>query len=340
MTTKTTETNGANQGDGAGALDSWAVLELFGHTKVAGKVSEATLAGAGFIRVDVPEIDDDRPAFTRFYGPSAVYAMTPCDERVAHAAAGQLRTNPVTGYVPPGLLLEKSGDESEDNGPPATFDHQYDEWPTDDGVDENDPLGDKYVFLDIKREDAAEWARATLCEHSRARTILALETTGFGTDAEIVRIGVIALDGEVLLDTLVQPKRSISAEATRIHGIDNEAVADAPTFPEIADKLFDVWDCAVVIAYNVDYDRRILKQVCARHGIDMPEKAWECAMTRYAQFYGDWNDHHGLFRWQKLTDACWQQGIEAEGAHSAIGDCRLTLALIEKMAAEVGEDGG
>jgi hypothetical protein len=35
----------------------WAVLELMGHRRLGGKVSEQEIAGAAFLRIDVPGPD-------------------------------------------------------------------------------------------------------------------------------------------------------------------------------------------------------------------------------------------------------------------------------------------
>lgn len=80
-------------------LDTWAVVELFGHARIAGKVAEQTIAGGAFLRVDVPEVDG-QPAFTKFYGAGAVYSISPCSEEVARLAAKQIRTPPISVYVP------------------------------------------------------------------------------------------------------------------------------------------------------------------------------------------------------------------------------------------------
>jgi hypothetical protein len=42
-------------------FDSWAVVELFGHQQIAGRVTEASIGGCSFLRVDVP----DQPALPR-----------------------------------------------------------------------------------------------------------------------------------------------------------------------------------------------------------------------------------------------------------------------------------
>lgn len=48
-------------------FEEWAILELFGHQRFAGRVSEALIGGAPFVRLDVPEANGV-PGFTRFFG--------------------------------------------------------------------------------------------------------------------------------------------------------------------------------------------------------------------------------------------------------------------------------
>lgn len=60
--------------------------------------------------------------------------------------------------------------------------------------------------------------------------ILDTETTGLDYDDKIVEIAVIDLDGNVLINTLVDPNKAIPKEATEIHGIANKMVENAPLF--------------------------------------------------------------------------------------------------------------
>jgi hypothetical protein len=76
----------------------WAVIELFGHQKAAGYVTEATIAGSGFLRVDVPESLGGRPAYTRYLGPSAVYSVLPVPEAVARAYAENMYQEPIRAW--------------------------------------------------------------------------------------------------------------------------------------------------------------------------------------------------------------------------------------------------
>jgi hypothetical protein len=78
-------------------FDMWCVVELFGHSQIAGRVSEQAVGGASFIRVDVP-LTEKRDGFTRFYGASAVYSMTPVSEEVAQMMAERLEVEAVSEW--------------------------------------------------------------------------------------------------------------------------------------------------------------------------------------------------------------------------------------------------
>lgn len=78
-------------------FESWGLLELFGHQRLAGKLSEQTIGGCNFIRIDVPQIGDTA-AYTRFFTQGAIYGMTPMDEATAHKLAAYLRAVPVSPY--------------------------------------------------------------------------------------------------------------------------------------------------------------------------------------------------------------------------------------------------
>lgn len=76
--------------------ETWAIVELFGHQRIAGKISEHNLGGT-FVRVDVPPCDG-RPGFTKLYGQNAIYGITFVDRDIALAAAERMAVKPVTAY--------------------------------------------------------------------------------------------------------------------------------------------------------------------------------------------------------------------------------------------------
>ena len=74
-----------------------AVLELFGHTRMAGQVSDYQFGGCSFVRVDVPQIGEI-PSFTRMLHPNAIYAINPVTEEIMLAIAKSCQARPVNPY--------------------------------------------------------------------------------------------------------------------------------------------------------------------------------------------------------------------------------------------------
>ena len=76
---------------------SWAIVELMGHRKLAGLVSEEIRFGAPMCRIDVPAIGEVA-AFTQYYGGQAIFSMTPVSEQVARGVAAKLQARAVSVY--------------------------------------------------------------------------------------------------------------------------------------------------------------------------------------------------------------------------------------------------
>lgn len=79
------------------SIDTWAIVELFGHSRIAGKIYEKAIAGTNMLVVDVPETKR-QPAFTRMLGGAAIYAINPCTEELARLAAESINSAPITSY--------------------------------------------------------------------------------------------------------------------------------------------------------------------------------------------------------------------------------------------------
>ena len=181
-----------------------------------------------------------------------------------------------------------------------------------------------------ERQKSIDWARELLADDI---VILDFETTGFG-DAEIVQIGAINGQGEILMDTLVKPQGRIPAGAAKVHGITDSMVKDAPTFPELYVPFSILLAGKRVVAYNAKFEEGIMTAVCKRHRLPpMRPRELTCAMIAYARYYGTWHEKRRSFKWQSLSNACFQQQVPVVNAHSAVADCMMTLKLIKKMTA-------
>lgn len=165
--------------------------------------------------------------------------------------------------------------------------------------------------------------------------VLDTETTGLDR-GEIIQIAIVDCKGNVLLDSLVHPVKSIPN--TDIRGISDADVANAPRWTEIAPTVESLVRGRDLIVYNAVYDRKMMHQ--SNEASLLPKVAWKeitnwhCAMLAYAEIYGDWNDYHHSYRWQRLTDAVIQQGLNVSNAHTALGDAMMTLELVKKIAGE------
>lgn len=78
-------------------LDMWMLVEVMGRVRIAGHVTEQTLAGAGFFRIDVPATSK-RDGFTRYYSAGAIHSMTPISEELARLMAERIDTEPVSEW--------------------------------------------------------------------------------------------------------------------------------------------------------------------------------------------------------------------------------------------------
>lgn len=78
-------------------FDLHCIVELFGHSKIAGRCTEQNIAGTNMLRVDVPAVGD-QPAFTRFFGSGAIYSINPVDEKTALFMAEKLQVKPIESW--------------------------------------------------------------------------------------------------------------------------------------------------------------------------------------------------------------------------------------------------
>jgi hypothetical protein len=116
-------------------FDVFAIVELFGHARIAGRVCEQVIAGQGFLRVDVPLLPargdmPEQPGFTRLFGPGAIYSITPVSEEIAIRAAQSMRVAPVNVYlaVPQlegGVKWGQDDSDDEDDDEDDDDDHHF-----------------------------------------------------------------------------------------------------------------------------------------------------------------------------------------------------------------------
>lgn len=145
--------------------------------------------------------------------------------------------------------------------------------------------------------------------------IVDTETTGLAIRDKIVEIAIIDLDGNVLLNTLVNPGISIDKGAERVHGISNSMVKGAPSIREVGRKVRDILKNRIMIAYNAKFDARMIRQTFGFN------TRYECLMHNVMDFI----DTRRFVKLEVATASIRTENQE----HRALGDCCLCLDLIK-----------
>lgn len=162
---------------------------------------------------------------------------------------------------------------------------------------------------------------------------LDLETTGLDHRRDaVVQIAMVGIDGltvapEPILYTRVNPQRPIPPAATRIHGIADADVRDAPTIALLLPEIARVWQDAVIVGHHVRFDLGVLATAAHRNGH---------ALARPA-FLDTWALAGALdprLAHLDIADVARRFDIDAEAftRHDALADARLAAHLFVRLA--------
>ena len=157
--------------------------------------------------------------------------------------------------------------------------------------------------------------------------ILDTETTGVGTTDRIIELSIISLEGEVVFSSLFNPENlPLADKITEITGIKTDDLVNAPLFKDKADELTDLLSSKTIIAWNSDFDERMMRHEFSLCGVAEPLCEYKCAMKMYHALR---LDNRG--RYPKLADSLKAEGIEKIQSHRAAGDSLDTLSVLKSL---------
>ncbi|HEY1016611.1 MAG TPA: 3'-5' exonuclease, partial [Herpetosiphonaceae bacterium] len=169
-----------------------------------------------------------------------------------------------------------------------------------------------------------DWA-AALVARPDGWAVLDTETTGTHSGAEAVDLAVIAPDGTPLFESLIRPLGRVQPGAARVHRISSAQLRQAPSFDELYPLLSEALRDRIILAYNADFDARILNFCCAQAGLPAIEAEWGCVMEAY-QAYAPGQRYN-------LRAACASFGL-APGSHRAAPDAVAALNVLRAIAGQ------
>lgn len=180
---------------------------------------------------------------------------------------------------------------------------------------------------------ASKWAQDRLADQSTV--ILDLESSGLlreDPDTEIAQICITDLQGRQLFSMLLKTATPMRNEVIAIHKITNEQIINQPIFPQVAKMISFVLRDKHVVAYNLEFDWKLLVHMFQKYDLPKPEVAGlYCAMDKYSEYAGEWSTKKNGFKWQRLPN------FTGDASHDAYNDCRNTIKVMEKMAGRFNE---
>lgn len=155
--------------------------------------------------------------------------------------------------------------------------------------------------------------------------VVDIETTGGRAYSHrITEIGAVKVINNQVVDewhSLINPQRPIPPKITRLTGITDSMVRQAPTFAEIANDFAEFLDGAVFVAHSVNFDygfiRREYERIECR--MWMPKFCTVVGMRRY---------YKGLTSYG-LGNLTKEFNIPLENHHRAMDDAKATVELLK-----------
>ncbi|PPK94799.1 DNA polymerase-3 subunit epsilon [Nonlabens xylanidelens] len=165
-------------------------------------------------------------------------------------------------------------------------------------------------------------------------SVVDIETTGNKMSGNrITEICIVRLLGDQVLEkytTLVDPETLIPDFITGLTGIDNEMVATAPLFAEVAEEIERMTRDSIFVAHNVNFDYNIIRNEFKRLGYDFKRKKL-CTVRLSRELIPGMNSY-------SLGKLCNSLGISLNNRHRAEGDTDATVILFKKLL-EIDLDG-
>lgn len=170
-----------------------------------------------------------------------------------------------------------------------------------------------------------------------AFAVVDVETTGMraGGNDRITEIAVVVVHGdrrEVVLDSLINPGRSIPPAVCAITNITNAMVKDAPAFADVADLVVAALAGRVFVAHNARFDWGFVSAE-VRRARDLALDGPQLCTVRLARRLVKGVRSCGL---DNLTQ---HFGFENPARHRAAGDALVTADLLARLLRLAREEG-
>jgi DNA polymerase-3 subunit epsilon len=157
--------------------------------------------------------------------------------------------------------------------------------------------------------------------------VLDVESTGGPIDKDaIIEIALFRYDGDRITDqliSLVYTDRPIQPFVQKMTGIRQHMLRSAPRWHEIAKRVVEITEGAILVGHGVSFDYRMVKQEFERLGYPYERSTIDTVNWSRKLFPGESS--------YKLTSLCESLGIWLPRNHRAGDDARATVDLFRKL---------
>lgn len=159
---------------------------------------------------------------------------------------------------------------------------------------------------------------------------LDLETTGLDPARDrVIEVGAVKFtgDGEVLDEfaTLISGGRT-SAEAQRVHGIDDRERGDAPAPKDVWVELMDFIAGAILVAHNLEFEQGFITAEARRQRVRLPDLPSVCTLIDARRHFD--GRAFSLKSLHRHASGTWR-----DDTHQALGDARAIMDVLLWMIA-------
>lgn len=167
-------------------------------------------------------------------------------------------------------------------------------------------------------------------------TIVAFDTETSGAypiESEIIELGAVKWSQGKVIDqfqVLLKPKKPLTADNIRIHGITNEMVMDAPEMKTEIVKFCQFIDNSVLLAHHAPFDLGFLTPEIEKNGLLFPKNIHLCTSLLSRGLLATTN--------HKLQTLVKELNLTGGSAHRAFDDANACLQVFFKCCEKLGDD--
>lgn len=130
--------------------------------------------------------------------------------------------------------------------------------------------------------------------------------------------------------SLINPQLPFSWRNIQVHGIHEEDVQTAPTFPEIWEQIQEFYQPdKLVIAHNASFDNNVLKSTLEHYGLNAPTYLSLDTLRTSRKLLPDLADH-------KLNTVAAALDVDLHHHHNALDDAQACANILINQAQHFG----